>query len=100
MSKIIAMGSNEFVVGFQLAGIATVEVDRSNVGKAVLELMGGGDAGIVIMHQKTADLLTPEQSERVLQSINPVFVILSRKESSEELRMLIKKSIGVDLWNK
>jgi len=100
MSKILAMGSNEFVVGFQLAGIGTLEVDESNVAEAAGSLMRTGDAGIVILHQKTADIMPPDIKEKVLQSINPVFVVLSRQESSEELRMLIKKSIGVDLWNR
>jgi vacuolar-type H+-ATPase subunit F/Vma7 len=100
MAKILAMGSNEFAVGFQLAGIATLEVDQSNIAESVKSLMSAGETGIVILHQKTADLMLPELKEKVLQSINPVFVVLSRQESSEELRMLIKKSIGVDLWNR
>jgi vacuolar-type H+-ATPase subunit F/Vma7 len=100
MARILAMGSNEFVVGFQLAGIATLEVDQSNLAENVHKLMSSGETGIVILHQKTADLMAPELKERILQSINPVFVVMSRQESSEELRMLIKKSIGVDLWNR
>jgi vacuolar-type H+-ATPase subunit F/Vma7 len=100
MPEILAYGTNEFVVGFQLAGIRTQEADEAGLDSEVLGILTEKKAGIVILDKKTSDMLAAETQEKLLQSINPVFVVLSEQESSEELRMLIKKSIGVDLWNK
>jgi len=36
--------------------------------------------------------------ERVLRAPRPVTVVLSEEESNEELRNMIIRSIGVDLW--
>jgi vacuolar-type H+-ATPase subunit F/Vma7 len=100
MPEILAYGTNEFVVGFQLAGIRTLEADEARLDNEMLGILGEKKAGIVILDKKTCDMLSGDTKEKLLQSINPVFVVLSEQESSEELRMLIKKSIGVDLWNK
>ncbi|MEM4267444.1 MAG: V-type ATP synthase subunit F [Candidatus Woesearchaeota archaeon] len=100
MSEIVALGSNEFVVGFQLAGVRAMETEPNRVNESAEKLIEDSTVGIVILGQETYQLLSQNMKERVLQSIKPVFVVLSEQESSEELRMLIKKSIGVDLWNK
>jgi vacuolar-type H+-ATPase subunit F/Vma7 len=100
MPEILAYGSNEFIVGFQLAGIKTREADEELLDQEITSIQNEKSIGIVILDQKTSNLLATDTREKLLQSINPVFVVLSEQESSEELRTLIKKSIGVDLWNK
>ena len=98
MVKIAVVGSNEFVVGFQLAGIRdTIELG-SNPFNELKNLKNRKDLGIVVVDEKIIDGLEMYQRAEIEDSVEPVFIPVSTKVEQDSLKRLIKKSIGVDLW--
>ncbi len=98
MSEIAVIGESKFILGFQLAGIQTTkEIDNPD---QVIDVMKEKRFGIVIIDEPTMTKLPEHYQMMVQESIHPVAVVLSEKESSDDLRKMIIKSIGVDVWNK
>ena len=98
MLKLAVIGGNEFIVGFQLAGIRdTIEV-TSNYFNELKELKNKKDIGIVVVDEKIMEKLEPYQRLEIESDVEPVFIPLSTKSEQDSLKKLIKKSIGVDLW--
>ena len=98
MVKIAVAGSNEFVVGFQLAGIKDIIEMRDSPFSELKELKNRKDIGIVVVDEKLMEGMDAYQRQVIEASADPVFVPLSIKVEQGSLRRLIKKSIGVDLW--
>ena len=98
MVKLAAAGSNEFIVGFQLAGIKdTIEL-AAGLYNELKNLKERKDIGIVIVEEKIMDSLELHQRSEIESSVDPVFIPVSAKAEQDSLRRLIKKSVGVDLW--
>ena len=98
MTKLAAIGTSEFVVGFQLAGIRkTIETEDDAINQ-IKNLTQDKEIGIVIIDQKTLDKVEEHDREDIEASIDPVFIPISTEVSQESLKKLIRKSIGVDLW--
>ena len=98
MVKIAAVGGNEFVVGFQLAGIKDIIESGGSLFRQLKDLADRKDIGIVVVDEKIMESLEIHQRLEIESSVDPVFIPLSAKVEQESLRRLIKKSIGVDLW--
>ena len=98
MVKTAVLGSNEFVVGFQLAGIKDTIESGSNPFQDLNNLRNRKDIGIVIVEEKILENLDKHQRISIEDSVDPVFIPLSAKAEQESLKRLIKKSVGVDLW--
>ncbi len=98
MVKMSVLGSNEFVVGFQLAGIKdTVEVSNSPIND-IEKLKNRKEIGIIVIEEKILDNLDKHQRLKIEDSVDPVFIPVSTKIEQGSLKRLIKKSVGVDLW--
>lgn len=98
MVKTAVLGSNEFIVGFQLAGIKdTIEVS-SNPLDDINKLKEKKELGVVIIDEKIMENLDKHDRIDVEDSVDPVFIPVSTKVEQDSLKRLIKKSIGVDLW--
>jgi|SRR3989338_272809 len=98
MVKIAVAGSNEFVVGFQLAGIKdTIEI-AGDYFNQLKNLKNKKEIGIVVVDEKIMENLDPYQKLAIEASVDPVFIPVSTKVEQDSLKRLIKKSIGVDLW--
>ena len=98
MVNMAVLGSNEFIVGFQLAGIKdTFEVSDNPV-KDINDLKNNKEIGIVVIEENIMDGLDKHQRLEVEDSVDPVFIPVSTKVEQDSLKRLIKKSIGVDLW--
>lgn len=98
MYKIKAIGSNAFLIGFQLTGIETVDSEEDPL-KAFEEALHDENCGIIITDETTINLLPEYFRAEVEAKVKPVTVVLSTKETNNEtLRNKIKKAIGVDLW--
>ena len=98
MVKIIVAGTNEFVVGFQLAGIKeTIELG-SNAYAELKNLKSRKDLGVIIVDEKIMEGLEQHQRLDIDASVEPVFIPVSARIEQDSLRRLIKKSVGVDLW--
>ncbi len=102
MHEIAVMGSEYFTLGFQSAGVRNVfMVDKQNINRSFEEVMKRKDIGILIMNNDDFQMLNERSRERALVQVQPTVVILSHDVSAEEnLRIMIKRSLGVDLWEK
>ena len=98
MVNVVVLGSNEFVVGFQLAGIKETIEAGSEPLKNIQELRKRKDIGVVVVEEKIMESLEQHEREEIEDSVDPVFIPVSTKVEQDSLRRLIKKSIGVDLW--
>lgn len=100
MSEIVVIGENEFTVGFQLAGIRRViELDK-DIENQVTNLLSDETVGIIITSPKTVDALPERTRDKLFKVVKPVTVVVSEESREENLRKMIIKSIGVDLWEK
>jgi len=98
MVKTAVLGSNEFVVGFQLAGIKqSIEVSDNPL-EDINNLKKNKEIGIVVIDEKIMENLDKHDRIDVEDSVDPVFIPVSTKVEQDSLKRLIKKSIGVDLW--
>ena len=92
------LGSNEFIVGFQLAGIKdTIEVSDNPIND-INKFKEKKEHGVVVIEEKIMENLDKHERIDVEDSIDPVFIPVSTNVEQDSLKRLIKKSIGVDLW--
>lgn len=96
------MGSEYFTLGFQAAGVRNAfVVTRETINRKFDGVMENKDIGILIMNNDDFQMLNERSKERALIQVKPTVVILSHDISAEEnLRIMIRRSLGVDLWNK
>ncbi|HLE98223.1 MAG TPA: V-type ATP synthase subunit F [Candidatus Thermoplasmatota archaeon] len=99
MSKSIAVfGSDDFVLGFRLAGIK--RVSSGDLGVLESEVAGALDdrgVGIVVLEAKDADGFSATLKRRIASSVDPVVITLGG-EGSGDLREKVKRAIGIDLF--
>ncbi|NLL94303.1 MAG: V-type ATP synthase subunit F [Thermoplasmatales archaeon] len=94
---IAVIGSEEFVLGFRLAGLRRVYVaDAANYRERILEAMAEPSIGILAVDGKDLENLPHNIRQRVMDSIQPVVVPVGSDES--DLREKVKRAIGVDLY--
>ena len=98
MVKTTVLGSNEFIVGFQLAGIKDTREVSGNPMDDINNLKENKEVGIVVIDESIMESLDKHDREDVEDSVDPVFIPVSTKVEQDSLKRLIKKSIGVDLW--
>lgn len=96
------MGSEYFTLGFQAAGVRhAFVVTKETINKQFEEVMESKDIGILIMNNDDFQMLNERSKERALVQVRPTVVILSHDISAEEnLRVMIRRSLGIDLWGK
>lgn len=100
MKQVAVLGSNEFILGFRLAGIGRAFELGEQPDMTIRELMSNDEIGLIILQEESLSRLSEETREKVSSSISPVFLTITEEDTNEEMRKLIKKSIGVDLWDK
>ena len=99
MRSIACVGNNEFMLGFQLAGIArAITLNDNDPDKTIQSLIEDESLGLVVIEESSVKSLGEEMQEKITHSIEPVFLTITEHDSNRELARLIKKSIGVDLW--
>jgi V/A-type H+-transporting ATPase subunit F len=95
--EIAVIGSEEFVLGFRLAGLRRVFVATpEDYEKKMLEAMSTESVGILAADAKDLQLLSPQLRQRVMNTIRPVVVPVGKDEG--DLREKVKRAIGVDLY--
>ena len=95
--QIAVIGSEEFTLGFRLAGIRSVFVaDADNYQEKMLEAMSQPNIGILACDAKDLANLSNQVKARVMDSIQPVVVPVGGSES--DLREKVRRVIGVDLY--
>ena len=99
MSEIGVVGTNEFILGFRLAGIRkVVEADEKGFLDIVRAMMDDAELGIIIVDEHLFNTLDSNDVYDLEKSVKPVILSLSENASQDNLRRMIKKSVGVDLW--
>lgn len=100
MQEIAVIGRDEFITGFRLAGIRKNFRPKDDVLKTIEEVKQDPDIGIAVIEEELLDSVNTHDREDIEKLVRPVFIALSEKSSQENIRRLIKKSIGVDLMEK
>ncbi len=97
---IVTVGDENFVLGFEIAGIKnSFVVDRGNANETFEKILGDSSIGIAVTDKSAFAMLNERIREKIMTSVKPTFVILSFDvEAEENLKMMIKRSLGVDLW--
>ena len=91
------MGSEEFTLGFRLAGVRRVYAVRPNEYEAkLLELTEDSTLGILAISSSDLTTVSANARKRALESISPVVIQVGGEEG--DLREKVKSAIGVDLY--
>ncbi len=95
--EIGVIGSDEFTLGFRLAGVRRVFVaDKSNYQEKMQEAISDANIGILAVNAEDLQYLPANVKTKVMDSIQPVIVPVGGDQS--DLREKVKKVIGVDLY--
>lgn len=94
--EIAAVGSEEFTLGFELAGISKT-FNPDDYSQRIQKLTDREDLGIVIVNEKDLQKIPARIRRNVEESVEPVVVALSEEAESERLQEKIKRAIGADI---
>ena len=103
MSELAVIGDNEFVMGFELIGVRKIfEAEtRERLKDCFSSALEDNSIGVIVTNDKSLERLDYNFRKNIENSISPVVVVLSTKSGAQEnLRDMIKKAIGIDLWSK
>jgi V/A-type H+-transporting ATPase subunit F len=96
--ELAIMGSEDFVLGFQLVGIRRAHVVKEEELEDRLDaVMDDQEVGIVVLHNSSLQVLSDEAKAKFMESVSPVVVVVGREEESD-LRDKVKRVIGIDLF--
>ncbi len=91
------IGSEEFVMGFRLAGVKYVyAVKPEEYESKLLELITNRSIGILAVDSEDISRVSSSARKKALDSISPVVVQVGGEEG--DLREKVKSAIGVDLY--
>jgi len=96
---IVIVGTPEFTLGFQLAGISTLynPEDDEAMAATLNGLLNNKDVGVVVIDSATQAILPERLRARLSASVSPTVLGIGTEEDTT-LRDTIRKAIGVDLW--
>lgn len=97
MLEIVVIGTPKFVLGFRLAGVRKIIEAEDNPLNKIKEIMADPNVGIIIADSETISKLDEYDRLDIESSVKPVVIVLSEEATSDSLRKMIRKSIGVDL---
>ena len=100
MKELAVVGDEYFVIGFRIIGIANgFVVDKRTAARTMEEVLDRQDLGIVITNAETFSQLSERLKERAMVQVKPTVVVLSHDTSGEQdLRLLIRRALGIDVW--
>lgn|SRR3989338_993027 len=98
--EIAAIGTSETMLGFRLAGIRQTVIVDDELESDINKLISDQNIGIIIIDQQTFERFDELTRDRLRSIVKPAVVVLSTAYENEDLRRMIKKSIGVDIWEK
>ena len=94
------MGSSDFVLGFNLAGVRkTYIVEPQDFSRAMERILSQKDnLGILIVESSSLDTLPPNLRRKVGGSLEPVVIAMGEGAGEADLREKVKRAIGIDLY--
>lgn len=98
--EIAVIGSNEFVIGFRLAGIQkTIAAENDEALKnAVQDVLADRAVGILVLNGSDMNRLPLRLRTQLEESVKPTVIAIGEEEGGLSMRERIKRSVGVDLW--
>ena len=97
--EIAVVGTPEFTLGFQLAGISNLynpEGEEERI-KVFRDLLNSKDVGIVVVDSAVLASLLDRLRSQLSGSVSPTVLGIGTDEDNT-LRETIRRAIGVDLW--
>ena len=101
MSKDIGvLGSSDFVLGFNLAGVRkTYVVDKEQFPKEMERILAQKDnLGILVVEAPNFEALQGQLRRKVSESLEPVVIAMGEGAGEADLREKVKRAIGIDLF--
>jgi len=98
MTGITVVGNHDFVLGFQLAGIHNTFVEE-DIEPRVISILAEKETDILVLHDEDYKKLSYPVRKRANESVKPIVIAVGNLEE-DDLRIRIKKVIGVDLYKK
>lgn len=96
--ELAAVGRDDFVQGFQLAGIRkTVSTTPDDLERRIGEVLADPEVGILVLDIEDMNRLSHPMRRRLETTARPVVIAVGSKEA-EDLRAKIRRAIGVDLY--
>ncbi len=98
--KILAVMPQKLAFGFELAGIPSVVVNEPEAVRSVIrDLFRRNDLGVVLLHERLFEALDSRLRNRVLDSVIPLFLVVSPEEAGERnveayVEKLIRDAVG------
>lgn len=99
MPEIAVVGSQQFTLGFRLAGIRRIwnAEEPAELARAVMAARGDAEVSILVMATTDVARLDSRLRYELVRSVKPTLVAVGEEED-DSLREKIKQAIGVDLW--
>lgn len=97
--ELAVVGSQEFTLGFQLAGISNIfnpETD-DQMSSQLKSLLNSKEVGIIVIDSSIMSTLPERLRDQLSASVTPTVLGIGTEEDTT-LRDTIRKAIGVDLW--
>lgn len=95
--EIAVIGSDEFTLGFRLAGVRRIFVaGKEDYQEKMQEAMSDSNVGILAVNAEDLRHLPSNYKTKVMDSIQPVVVPVGGDQS--DLREKVRRVIGVDLF--
>ncbi len=101
MSKEIGvMGSADFVLGFNLAGVRRTYVTDAQTFPREMEriLSSPENLAILVVENDSLDALSPHVRRKASASLEPVVIAMGEGAGEGDLREKVKRAIGIDLY--
>ena len=97
--EIAIVGSPEFTLGFQLAGVTRLHhpADLEETAKVLRSLLDQIEVGIIVIDSADLTQMPERLRQQVSDSITPTVLGIGTEEDNT-LRESIKSALGVDLW--
>ena len=97
--EIVIVGSPEFTLGFQLAGITRLHNPSNDdeMNDTLRMLLDEKEVGIIVTDSADLMRMPDKLRERMTDSITPTVLGIGTEEDNT-LRESIKSALGVDLW--
>jgi|TARA_B110000116_G_scaffold49892_1_gene41655 V/A-type H+-transporting ATPase subunit F len=97
--EIAIVGSPEFTLGFQLAGIMRLHNPENDeeMSQALQSMLDEEEVGIIVVDAVDLTRMPDKLRQRMSDSISPTVLGIGTEEDNT-LRESIKSALGVDLW--
>jgi len=97
--EIAVVGTPEFTLGFQLAGIVNLHNPESDdeMGNTLRSMLDEDEVGIIVVDATDLNRMPDKLRQRLSDSISPTVLGIGTEEDNS-LRESIKSALGVDLW--